>query len=491
MHGRFVSGMTAALVLLTTSACRQPDGAPVSDTHDSRLRIGVGGFASAGLQSLGQILAVESLARLSEDGRPQPWLARSWQISKDHRRLTVNLLPNVKFHDGTPLTSVIVANALESSLPTFMGSTLEDLEGVEAINDAQVEIRLRKPSPFLLDTLETSIIKPGSPLVGTGPFIVEDSKSPREMRANAAYPLGKPAVDRISVNTYPSVRAAWADMLRGRIDMLYEVEPDALDSLQASNNIAIFSFVRRYQLVVVLNTKADVFRSTAIRHALNQAIDRNGVVKDALGGHGVASSGPVWPRSYAFRGDVSAPKYDIAAASKVLTATIPGKPAVRVHFTCLVRSDAVHERVALVVKRQLAAIGVDMDVEEVGVERIAESMKNHQFEAVLTEMISGPSMLRLYRMWHSGGVAGASSASIDAALDRVRYAASDDEYPQSVTAFQQAVNADPPAIFLAWMERARAVSKRFLVPAAEPGRDILSNLRLWKPSGLLEQASRN
>jgi hypothetical protein len=51
---------------------------------------------------------------------------------------------------------------------------------------------------------------------------------------------------------------------------------------------------------------------------------------------------------------------------------------------------------------------------------------------------------------------------------------------------------DPPALFLAWSVRARAVSRRFIVPAAEPGRDVLSTLRLWKPSSTgHQQASRN
>ena len=51
---------------------------------------------------------------------------------------------------------------------------------------------------------------------------------------------------------------------------------------------------------------------------------------------------------------------------------------------------------------------------------------------------------------------------------------------------------DPPAIFLAWSERARAVSKRFVVPDAEPGRDILSTLRFWKPAeDAAARSSRN
>lgn len=484
----------AGCATLLLAACRPSNKSPASDASSNTLRIGLGQVLSSptqGLTALAQLLTVESLARLADDGRPQPWLARDWQISADRRSLTVNLLSQAKFHDGTPLTSTIVAAALTSTLPSFMGPAFEDVESVTAASAQQVVIRLRRASPFLLDTLETSISKPGSPLVGTGPFVVTDPKSPTELRANADYPQGKPGIDRISVETFPSVRAAWAEMLRGRLDMLYEVGPDALDSLQASSNIATFTFTRRFQYLIVLNTQTDVFRAAVIRQALNMAIDRDGVVRDALGGHGIASSGPVWPRNYGFRGDVGTLKHDIAAAAKTLSRHQFGNSAAKLHFTCLVLPDAVHERIALVVKRQLAAVGVDMSVEEVRMEAVAESVKNRRFEAVLTEMISGPSLLRLYRLWHSGGANGVSSPTIDAALDRVRYAASDDEYMKGISAFQEAMVDDPPAIFLAWMERARAVSKRFAVPAVEPGRDIMSNLRLWKPSDLLQQASRN
>jgi len=48
-----------------------------------------------------------------------------------------------------------------------------------------------------------------------------------------------------------------------------------------------------------------------------------------------------------------------------------------------------------------------------------------------------------------------------------------------VAAFQRAMVASPPAIFLAWSERARAVSGRFDVHE-EPGRDILNTIRQWR-----------
>jgi ABC-type transport system substrate-binding protein len=73
------------------------------------------------------------------------------------------------------------------------------------------------------------------------------------------------------------------------------------------------------------------------------------------------------------------------------------------------------------------------------------------------------------------------SPKVDAALDHVRHAVADDDYRSAVAEFQQAIADDPPAIFLAWSERSRAVSKRFDVQP-EAGRDVLATLRLWRPT---------
>ena len=56
---------------------------------------------------------------------------------------------------------------------------------------------------------------------------------------------------------------------------------------------------------------------------------------------------------------------------------------------------------------------------------------------------------------------------------------------------QQAFVDDPPAIFLAWPQVARAVSKRFNV-ATDPNRpDVMGTMRLWTPAAAERHASRN
>jgi hypothetical protein len=49
---------------------------------------------------------------------------------------------------------------------------------------------------------------------------------------------------------------------------------------------------------------------------------------------------------------------------------------------------------------------------------------------------------------------------------------------------------NPPAIFLAWRERARAVSSRFHV-VADPGADVLLTMREWQPAADARAARGN
>ena len=361
----------------------------------------------------------------------------------------------------------------------------EDVERIWAPEDTRVQIRLRQPSRLLIESLETAIRKPGKPGSGTGPYLIS-ADSPTQLRANGDYYLGPPKIDRIAFQTYPTVRTAWAELLRGNLDMLYEVNLDALDSLQASRNVSVFSYLRHYQYVIMFGNRSSDFKTAAIRRELNAAIDRNAIVHDVLNGHGIASVGPVPPQHWAL--DKSAPRLEF---DPVLAKSLASR---RLRFTCLVAADSVYERIALAVKQQLAAASVDMRVEEVTQDQLIQAGKSKNFDALLIDVISGPSMFRSFRHFYSRvpfDLKPAGNPSIDAALDRIRHAPSDDEYRRGVTDFQRAILDDPPEVFLVWGERARAVSRRFDVVLPEGGRDVLNTLRLWRPATVQQLARRN
>jgi peptide/nickel transport system substrate-binding protein len=406
--------------------------------------------------------------------------------------MKIRLRAGVKFHDGSPASAPTIVKALVRLLPQYLGPAFDDVDHITSLDDGQIEIGFRRPSPLLLEALEAPIPKPGSTDIGTGPYAAVGSDVPKQMQSNKNYYLGKPAISQIVVDTFPNVRSAWAELLRDHIDMLYEVGLDALDSLASASNVSVFTYVRHYQYVLIFNTNAGPLRSREVRRALNEAIDSNALIRDAFDGHAMASSGPIWPQHWAFRSDFPRFSYDPKAAAEALTAmerrSEKRTPSVR--FRCLVRPPL--ERIALVVKNQLEAVGAEMSVQEAPLESIMQAVAKRDFDAVLLETISGPNLLRPYRVWHSGVLnpGGLGNHQFDLALDRIRYATNDDEYGSAVADFQKATVDDPPAIFLAWPERARAVSKRFQVPA-EQGRDVLPTLRMWRPVNAEKAASRN
>ena len=136
-----------------------------------------------------------------------------------------------------------------------------------------------------------------------------------------------------------------------------------------------------------------------------------------------------------------------------------------------------------------------MALEEIPQDQLFERLE----QAAITRpcswtFISGPTLFRPYLVWHSGapfnwGQFG--GPDIDEALDASATLDPTTEYRDGGSqSCSRPSSDDPPAMFLAWQERARAVSKRFSVPS-EPGRDILGTLRLWKPAADTRQASRN
>jgi len=455
------------------------------------LRVGIGQLSATsplnGLRQLAQIVAVEGLARLTPEGRVEPWIAEKWTPSDQGRSLILTLKSGVKFHDGSTVTAKDVGELLQAALPGVMGSTVKDVETIRPVDATTLEITFRRPAPFLLESLEVQIKKAGQGIVATGPYVVT-ANSTTDWKANPNYYLGRPQIDDVQFQMFPSIRTAWAELLRNQLDMLYEVGYDALDSLEPSKNIALFTYVRHYQYLVVLNNASAALKDKTVRRALNMAIDREELVRQALRGHGVPSTGPLSSRFWALPTELPAFTWNMARAAE----TLRGK---RIRFTCLMADEQANERMALELKRQFAAVGVEMELKAVTQDQVYEAEKNGAYDAILTEAISGPTAMRVYNLWHStspgnpGGRWG--NPTIDTALDRARYAEDESAYRQAVAGLQQAFTDDPAAVFLAWSERARAINKRFIVPPLEAGRDPLATLRLWTPRSDERVARRN
>jgi peptide/nickel transport system substrate-binding protein len=292
------------------------------------------------------------------------------------------------------------------------------------------------------------------------------------MHANSVYHGGRPILDHITFKPYSSLRSAWADLLRGQVDVLYDVGPEALNSLESSREVRIFPFQRAQAYVVLFNLRRPFLADSGFRRDLNAAIDRAAMAADAFGGHATPAAAAISPRHWAYSADLPQFRYK----PRVRNARSPKQ------LTCLFMDPSI-ERLALLTQRQLQAIDVDLQLKLVTPDEALGRLESGDFDAVLGDFELGPNLARAYNFWHSGGpynFGRYNSKPVDAALDSVRHAADDTAYKAGVAAFERAIVDDPPGIFLAWGERARAVSSRFDVPT-DPDAAIFRTLHLWRP----------
>jgi len=469
-----------ALLVAGAAACGGPGAGPAS-REPTTLRIGfglaAGASADTGIRQAALSIALGKLLSIPRDGRTLPAFAESFSSSADGRLWRVRLRSGATFHSRNPATADALLAILRMQLPDSMGPAFDDIEQMRAPTDRDLEFVLRRPSRFLTEALgDASIEEPRpelEPPSGIGPFYVARMQNDEiEMRANPAYYLGKPPIDRIVIKPYTSVRSAWAELLRGQVDMLYEVGADALSSLEASKDVNVFTFQRGYAYLLLLNLRSAAVGDPAFRRLLNTAIDRAALIKDALGGHGSPAEGPVWPRQWAY-----SPSFPTFHRDPAMTLA----PLPRRRLTLLFGEPSL-ERLALAVQRQLQALQVDVELESVS--DLEARLRSGRFDAVLSDYRQGPNLVRPYLYWHSGGPLNFgryANPRVDAALDAIRHATSDDAYAAGVAAFQRAIVDDPPAVFLVWRERARAVSARFQVPP-ETDVDVLNSIHLWRPA---------
>jgi peptide/nickel transport system substrate-binding protein len=288
-------------------------------------------------------------------------------------------------------------------------------------------------------------------------------------------------------------------MMRGEIDFLYEVGQDAREFIEGEASTTVFPFLRHYVYGVIFNARRHAFRDVRVRRALNYAVDRNAIVQQAFKGRARATGVPAWPEHWAFDQSASETSHDPVRAAAILQSAglhylrnLDGRPPARLHFTCLFPENLpLWEHIALLVQRDLAQIGVDMQLESVPIRSFSQRLGTGDFDAVLLEHIVGNSASRPFSFWHSASrwnAWGFESPAIDRALDDLRHAANDTEYREAFRQFQQQTIDDPPEIVLALGETSRAVSKRFQV-VAPGGSDILPTIADWRLTDPTERAS--
>ena len=504
-------GVSFIVLSALVAACsKQPQPGAGAAPQSSVLTVGVAEGAAIsggiGVSQFARMLVLEGLTQINPDGRVAPRLAEGWTWEADGRQLRVNLRRNIRFHDGSALdaerAAAILRTIIQDRANWASYPSLQDVSGITTPTKFELLFELHRPSALLPEDLSIAI--PGqTPRIGTGPFrVVTSPDNQTVLERFDQYHQGTPAISRVIVRPFADLRLTWASLLRREVDMVTDVPASSLGFIE-SDEVRVVTWRRWYQFVMAFNSRGQ-FRSPAVRRALNMAVDREALINRVLPGVATASTGPVWPDYWAYDSSAPAVKYDMASAESLLDsvgfrrgagAANGIAPTTRLRFTCLVAEGySVLERVGLELQRQLYAIGVDVEFETIPPDHLQERLRTGKFDAVLVDMISGPSLGRPFLFWRSGtdssglNMFGYKNAEVDRLYDTLRGSSRDAVVLSVTSRLQRALRDDPPALFLAWTSRARAVRREFRVHQ-EPGRDPLATLWQWTPEQLLQSAA--
>lgn len=255
---------------------------------------------------------------------PKPCLAESWKV--DGTTWTFKLRPNLKFSDGSPLTSQDVVFTFDRvakvpNSPSSYTIYLQQITKVEAPDPLTVRITTGKPYPLVATNLAnlpilsakaasgsapegktTTEMNAGTGLVGAGPYKFVSWKRGSEIifERNPHYWGPKPAWDRVIYRPISNPAARVAALLAGDVDLVEDPPTDDLARLQKDPKLNVVTKPSNRIIYVALDQYGDQtpgitgpdgkplpknpLLDKRVREALSLAIDRKALVDRIMGG---------------------------------------------------------------------------------------------------------------------------------------------------------------------------------------------------------------
>ncbi|GAC1652580.1 MAG: peptide-binding protein [Candidatus Dormibacteraceae bacterium] len=379
-------------------------------------------------------LIYQGLTRVTAGQDFEPLLAREVKPSANGLTYAVKLRTDVRWADGVPFTAddvLFTFGVLQDPAYDRAEATVWKGVTIKQAADDEVDFTLRAPSAGFLNSLRIGILPhhlfqgpvnaivtspySGAKAIGTGPFQVESISADRSVVTLRRNPLANPApyLERVTFKGYSTLDEAVAAVAGG--------DADAVGGLQSQSQVRrlqrpgtrilerrTFSFT---SVFMDLTQGQPFFGNPAVRRALSQAIDRESIVREVLGGAAESQLGSFPPSTWAYSPAAAARyPYDPPAAARALTEAgwvMPDQGLYRTRagrdfVVELVAADAFpYRQVAAAIRRQLAAVGVGVTLAIVPVgQLVARYLGARSFQMAIANLDNGPDPDQ-FSFWHS------------------------------------------------------------------------------------------
>ncbi|MES2907400.1 MAG: ABC transporter substrate-binding protein [Pseudomonadota bacterium] len=301
----------------------------------------------------------ETLVWRDKDSKLIPRLALSWQIlPSDPTIWEFKLRPNVKFHDGTPMTADDVVFSLDRarSETSDFKALHSVVESVSKIDDLTIHVKMKGPSPLWINNLtntfimskkwaeEHNIQKPQDfknkeenyatrNENGTGPYILvsRDPEVKTVMKINPDHwAEQKPEATEIIYSVIKSDATRVAALLSGEVDLVQDLPVQDVERLKTTPGIKVVTGLENRTIFFSVDQGAKELRTSNIkgknpfadvrvRRAMNLVLDRDAIKRVVMRGMAIPTNTIVPIPVNGWTKELDAyPKPDIEAAKKLM-----------------------------------------------------------------------------------------------------------------------------------------------------------------------------
>lgn len=351
---------------------------------------------------VGRMLYDGLISKNQATGEFVPELAESFNVVSD-TEIDFKIRQGVKFHNGEPLTADDVVFTLNTiKTPEFKARysiTVKWIGKAEKLDGSTVRLTMNEPNPLALEMLAGNIPiyskayweKAGAEgmataPIGTGPYrlIAQTPGVSFELERFDDYFSGgqkaDAAIQKINVRIIPEMNTQYIELMSGNLDWIWRVPKDDLERLEGRPNLKVDTtpIMRIEYLELNPNKPKSPLADIRVRKAISHAINRQQMADAFMGqGHPLIQS-LCNPVQFGCETDVATYDYDPQKAKELLVEAGLGAGA----SLSIVPNGT--EGVAEVVKSDLEAVGVGLDITKLQVAVAQEQWYGNMHDVALT-----------------------------------------------------------------------------------------------------------
>lgn len=286
----------------------------------------------------------ETLTRYdAETDETEPLLAEEWNVSEDGETWTFELVEDVTFHSGTPMTAESVQDAIERTIELDMGAAYmwDPVDTIEATDEHTVVFELDYPAAldriaaanYAAFIYEVPADAPegadeqDSPFeaetYGTGPYTVAEwnpgSETELVLTAFEDYRRGWDGdhVEEVEYQVVAEAATVAQMMESGEADFAQNLPVQLIDQLRENEDVEVISTPSWQNLFGLLNTEVEPLDDPQVREAISYGINYDEII-EATQGSFEASDGVIPEGLLGHTPDLDVANYDPDRAEELL-----------------------------------------------------------------------------------------------------------------------------------------------------------------------------